>query len=337
MSSPTVSLDHVGRGQYCIACGSRCKWHPERKPRARRPRPVRPHRKPARTTPRQPLRTSQGFAGFDKDEIALLRRNFEKWKAEHGIGQGVAVTSHPAFRIALARLINDHGYSLTDVAIFLGVTRERVRQWVNRAGIPARRGGAMRIWSDEHDRFVTVENAAEYHRLVKERRAPLGPDSVTEKRWRIARWVLIELAADLGRVPCHADLADAFGVMASRLNGMLGIQHYKGSLTEQCDALWRAAGFAKRPNMAHGGRGRPEKDHKPIPGAKQVADFGARREKVVEALREYRQNHGRVAIVAEMERHLGVKSTLGTWLHTDAAGLDRLWLDAGMGFRPKGR
>jgi len=181
-----------------------------------------------------------------KGERALLGRRFVAWKIEHGIGSGSPI-SHPSFRVALARLVNDHGYSLTDIAVFLGVTKECVRLWLNRARIPYRPRGQMRVWDDDQNRFVTVANRAEYKRLERERSSPLGPLSKPEKRRRIARWVIRDLAEDLGRVPCHVDLADAFCVTPPSLNSMLGFHRRAGTISARCDALWRAAGFASRP------------------------------------------------------------------------------------------
>lgn len=251
MIETEILLGHTERGTYCLTCQSKCKW------------PVDGRTTKARTTKtdtvgRKTVLITKPPAGsdFTKEEMVAIRGFFEEWKREHGVSKR-GMLGHSTFRTALGRLTNEHGYSLTDVGIFLGVSRERVRQWVNSAGIPAKRGAQKRIWNDDQNRFVTVDSTAEYDRIVRDRSTVLAYDDRRKKRRRIARWILIELGEDLGRVPGHVDLADAFGIKAPWLNGLLGIQRKEGY-----DLLWRKAGYPERPQYHRGGLGRPDRRHK---------------------------------------------------------------------------
>jgi hypothetical protein len=330
-----IDLECAGAGSYCVlhGCQHQKRYGQNRKKIVRK-------RKGAYVRISSP---SSIAPEFTRDEIKLIRSRFEDWKREQGVGlSGRPITSHPTFRIALARLTNEHGYSLTDVAIFLGISRERVRQLANASGIRIRRGGKMRIWDNEQNRFVLCENTADYHRRVELASDPLGGDRVTEKRRRIARWVLLDLGEMLGRTPVHMDLADAFNLSAGRLNGIMGISNRHGSITKQCNDLWRRAGFKNRPNATIGGRGRPDREHKPIgTWTGPYKDRHARREAAIGALRDYVTRHEEIPTASMLGRFMKLArpANLGSWLAGRGDGwrgtLDRLWLDAGVGFRPK--
>lgn len=195
---------------------------------------------------------------FTKDENALLRGNWEEWKALHG------GPTTPAFRQGLDDLLNLHGYSMTDVGLFLGISRERVRQYVVRLEITIDTPRAQhRAWDDEANRFVVVGGAAEYHKLqvsisgFRARKVGAGA-----KRQRVARWVLVDLGIDLGRVPCHVDLAEAYDIHPGRMNGLLGMYVYRGAIAVQCEKLWMSAGYDEYPNATIGGLGRPGMLHR---------------------------------------------------------------------------
>jgi len=61
-------------------------------------------------------------------------------------------------RLSLVSLVTEQGFTLTDVALFFGVSRESVRLWCNRLGVARTWGGPsrLRVWDDTRHRFVPV-------------------------------------------------------------------------------------------------------------------------------------------------------------------------------------
>ena len=283
---------------------------------------------------------------FDAADMKLLRARFEKWKAEYTpeVGVGLALVDHPHFRNSLRSLIEDHGYGLTFVALMLGVSTERVRQWSNRIGIKRSKGSQHRIWDDTVNRFVAVGGVKDYRKI---KTAASGPRAMarkrSEKRRRVALWVLKDLAEDLGRAPFHSDLADAYNLDQPLLNGMLAIVSTKGSISEQCAEFWAEAGF-EYGNAAELGRGRPELDHKPICRTISKARRAFRISYALASLKECASELGRTPTLHELAEHMGRvyrnPSNLAVWIYgqgSTMADMDRLWIEAGQGFRPKGR
>ena len=262
-----MDIQHVGRGRYCVACGSLCRAH-GRSGIGRAPNPPK-------------------GSDFDAADMGLLRSHFERWKAEH-LPLGHALADTPVFRDALTSLISDHGYSLLDVGLMLGVTRERVRQWAKRIGIPER-GANYRAWDEAAQRFVTVgdgykweyERQAKRARTKKQRGTTWG--DFAAKRRRVAVWVLRDLR-EFGDNPCLVDLVEAFGKVPSAtvtptFVGGLGIGLYRNrppwnGVRTGLDALWAEAGFAERPKYARyhhhpGATGRHDTRHlTPTPGGR---------------------------------------------------------------------
>ena len=201
---------------------------------------------------------------FTKADMKRLRTCWEKWKADNS-------TESDVLRDALDELLNVHGYSLTDIGVFLGLSRERIRQYVKQFGIEVFvKGPQFRMWDDDENRFVAMPSKAVYDKEVT---AKYGANAMARKahakRRRVAVWVLRDIGASIGRVPAHADLADAYDMEAGRMNGVLGFTTYRGSIGDQCRELWAEAGFEYL-NYAENGRGRPELEHKPLRHSIQV-------------------------------------------------------------------
>ena len=93
-----------------------------------------------------------------RDRITEAHRPiWERIKAEHGVGDGTwsSIYDIPGFQESMANLV-DQGWCVTDIGVFLGVSRERARQWLLELGLKAHHGTAPRIWSDEAERFVPI-------------------------------------------------------------------------------------------------------------------------------------------------------------------------------------
>ena len=197
---------------------------------------------------------------FTKADMKRLRTCWERWKAENG-----GPTESDVLRDALDDLLNIHGYGLTDIGVFLGLSKERIRQYVKGFGIEIEvKGPQFRAWDDDENRFVSFASKVEYD---KQKTALYGRVATARKahakRRRIALWILKDLGDDLGRVPGHVDLAEAYNVHPGRMNSWFGFFAHRGDIGEQCRALWAEAGFEYL-NYAEGGPGRPGMDHKPV-------------------------------------------------------------------------
>ena len=292
-SEVSVRLAHTHRG-YCVACGGRCTG---RQPRRRR---VRAHKPPACTS-------------FTREDMALLRANFNEWKLRyHSTGP---LITNPLFADGLRSLMLENGYGQTDVGLMLGVSRERVRQWANQLGIAREHSGSeKRLWDPETNRFVNVGMTEAYRQRLRELRPP--PMDWLAKRRRIAGWVLRDLHDWLGRTPAHADLAEAYAIEPGALNGRLGVTTNRGPVREQLRALWASVGLEYR-NYATGGRGRPERSHKPATGNPLPPVTRARRWRTAqETLLRLATELGRQPRPLEMARALGVRPGMGVsrWL-----------------------
>lgn len=113
----------------------------------------------------------------------------------------------PDFVPSLRLLVERERYSLADIGLMFGVSRERVRQWCQRYQIEhpdprGRRGlNCLRVWDDAHDRFVPVARGL----IARERRKARGDAyrrSVVANRtakWHRAVEVLIARREQLGR------------------------------------------------------------------------------------------------------------------------------------------
>ncbi len=201
---------------------------------------------------------------FTDDERAFLRSKFEAWKAQY-TQQGVRLAHQSVLVEGLRELIVDHDYGLKAISDMIGVSRERVRQWADEAGIErSHRGSSFRVFDHSTNRFKSLTSARQYSRrkITQGGRGAMRK-KVIRKRRRIAKWVLQDLAIDLERIPGHTDLADAYCVKPSAMSTLIGVTS-RGVATG-LDDFWRIAGFT-RPRYNCLGRGRPDREHKPIPG-----------------------------------------------------------------------
>lgn len=78
------------------------------------------------------------------------------------------IAALPGFTESLRLLVNFEQYSLTDIGMMFGVSRERVRQLCARFRIPVpprvpvsgKTAGVRRVWDDEAHRFLPVRSTA---------------------------------------------------------------------------------------------------------------------------------------------------------------------------------
>lgn len=75
---------------------------------------------------------------------------------------------------ASLRSLAEQGYTLDDVGIMFGVSRERVRQWYERDGIERPHANVIgRIWDDTANKFVSIRSRdLALHKTVIKRRHP---------------------------------------------------------------------------------------------------------------------------------------------------------------------
>lgn len=164
--------------------------------------------------------------------------------------------SDPEFVPSLRLLIERERYSLTDVGMMFGVSRERARQWCKQYGITPLDSrtavglmGVVRIWDDEANRFVPVRKqvAREYKRTLR-RQEQL--DVRAAKRQAIVERV-ITLRRTLGRDPTVQEIAE---IVAGRMSCsgecgacLRGAWGGNMSYAAAVSAIRKAAGIQPRP------------------------------------------------------------------------------------------
>ncbi len=73
---------------------------------------------------------------------------------------GGVVANVPGFVASLDLLLNDEKYTLSDVALMFGLSRERIRQYRNKHRIASQgHQKIIRVWDDTRNRFVPVGEA----------------------------------------------------------------------------------------------------------------------------------------------------------------------------------
>lgn len=130
---------------------------------------------------------------------------FEALKREWGQVGGDRVDWIPGFRESLQSLL-EQGYNISDLAVMVGVSRERVRQWCNQLDLEryAVRTTYRRVWDDELMRFRPV-TAKEWAAI---RNAPYW-DGVREAkcaRYERACGLIRGFAAEHGRAPTTTEV-----------------------------------------------------------------------------------------------------------------------------------
>lgn len=178
--------------------------------------------------------------------------------------------ANPELEPSLRLLLEEQRYSITDVGMMFGISRERVRQWAVKFGIQQNgyhRHNHSRVWDDERNTFRPVL-APEYHATMK------AIPRQRKRQERIARHeaararivaVLKACAERLGRTPTVIEAWEAVsgthrdtwpvslhqGYAAGMLTGLwVGGQRRsrKGVMAQ----IWTATGLQPRPV---GGRG----------------------------------------------------------------------------------
>lgn len=178
----------------------------------------------------------------------------------------------PGFEASLRLLLDSERYSLTDIGMMFGVSRERVRQLCARMGLGI--GGEwrglnhIRVWDDRANRFRPQSRGA-FNKKVA--RSQADQRSVERKRKSIEsraaqRAEVVaharRLVVELGRAPTMYEVAcSVYGrAIGNRAGGSLylalrwtGRSTFKsGDITRITGEICAAAGIPKRPVGYHG-------------------------------------------------------------------------------------
>lgn len=177
------------------------------------------------------------------------RVNFDAWKRANVDAGGLI--NCPEFVEALFTLLVDEEYSLTDVGLMFGVSRERVRQWAARFEIETIHAGSQRVWNEAEGRFVTHTGRKHQTRSIisKNRR-----NHFWTVRHEEFRKILLEVQDKIGDVPTLQDVGEYLGIGKSQIGPRITLRYAGGSYrsgghsyTETLDYLWSVAGM-KRPD-----------------------------------------------------------------------------------------
>ncbi len=129
------------------------------------------------------------------------------------------VAQLPGFVESLRLLLREERYSLSDIALMFGVSRERMRQIADREGMPVngcRSVGlhCVRVWDDTAHRFRPVSRGLLRQQRQKDRIAEnrAKRDSQYAERRAMAVATIRRLADALGRTPAHAEVCRALGI-----------------------------------------------------------------------------------------------------------------------------
>jgi len=123
----------------------------------------------------------------------------------------------PDFLPSLQLLVERERYSLTDIGLMFGVSRERVRQWLEKYGLShpdaAHERGLMcvRIWDDEAMRFrPSLKRVVNSNRRRAQREAKRARRNAlqAERRRKVVEATNL-LRATLGRDPSLEEMANA--------------------------------------------------------------------------------------------------------------------------------
>jgi predicted transcriptional regulator len=111
------------------------------------------------------------------------------------------------------------GYSQTDISAFVGVSRERVRQWLRDAKPrqDSHHGTLPRVWDDEFNQFRALTRS-EYRDVLREAdRASRAEDRHLRQaaRRRLVVNAAREFRVELGRDPTHTEIENCVGLHIS--------------------------------------------------------------------------------------------------------------------------
>lgn len=144
----------------------------------------------------------------------------------------------PGFEQSLRLLVADERYSLTDIALMFGVSRERMRQLCERLGIVHPDGKQVglhcqRVWDDAANRFrpvakSTIRREGERRASVVRRQSRAAARE--QRRDRIVA-VVKELRATLGRNPGWPEIWAGLGYAPIRnpAASIIGLWGYTGT------------------------------------------------------------------------------------------------------------
>lgn len=204
-----------------------------------------------------------------RDELRKANRElYDRWKREHKVWSPFSVEG---FREALETEYL-MGYSLSDIAMMYGLSRERVRQWFEAHDIwHEEERASLRVWDDEMDCFVPVSTddyLERVRKIEKQRRAEARAWELEEKRRRSAQAVR-ELDGELGRPPTLEEVAEKVDTIPVVLAQWWGYTREPdtASYAEAWDRMYEAGGIDDRPHgdstaeegrhWGGGGGGRP--------------------------------------------------------------------------------
>lgn len=190
------------------------------------------------------------------------------------VHQGLA--ADPAFVPSLRLLVERERYSLEDISMMFGVSRERIRQLCKQHQVvhpdSARRRGLtmVRVWVDALNRFMPMPKESVV-RAQRQRaslvRLSAHTKAVADRRAHIVEQVR-SLAAELGRDPTVGEIATKLSgrPMAGGRAPMYIIAKWgaPGSTTKEryrrvMAELREAAGIQARPRGFHGAVNRPQR------------------------------------------------------------------------------
>lgn len=148
-----------------------------------------------------------------KADADAIRRHhaplFEAWKRDWGHRRRDRNEWIPGFRESLQSLL-DQGYTIADIGVFVGISGERARQYVESYGLDriAVSATMRRVWDDELMRFRPVtkeEHLAAEARRRRERQE--RREWERKRRCHCVREAIRDFATEHGRPPCIGELA----------------------------------------------------------------------------------------------------------------------------------
>lgn len=195
---------------------------------------------------------TQGRHGWPPEDARELRA----WHATFWPARRAELTREQ-LRAGLAALF-EQGHCARDVAVMLGLSRQRLFQMCGelRVTSPHGSGSRYRVWDWEAGRFVAVGRSKDYRRA---RHAVLRAERPARyaARFRAAVAVVRQLAAELGRSPTLREVAERYRQrrFPNGTTALVALRGYVMPGTSYHDftcALYRAAGLQPRRPGQHG-------------------------------------------------------------------------------------
>lgn len=195
---------------------------------------------------------------FQDEEAEEIRRfNRELYDDLRGGSYKGAIDSG-RLKGGLYDMIVTHGYCPAEVATWIGVSRERVRQWMIRFDIsrpPGTFGTRLRLWDDKSlcFRFVTSQEVCSMRRHAEghSRKAQAHRTRISNSRRRFAAISrLREVKEEMGRIPTVGEFLarSIYKSIAAITPPFRLINGMKRSYAESLDTLWFVALGVARPD-----------------------------------------------------------------------------------------